>query len=366
MRSVSTLFFLILLLCFSSVYGQTPCVHVSEMPLPTKPANKHSTTNAFVSIRLSVEFLAKGKIGNVRVLDSSPINDLNGLTVSAAKQIKFKPLSTNGRFTTSIREIEYIYTYSSQEWEIRAKSGICDESTPGLTDDEQDQLKLTAARFIRQWTTTHDLRPLIAKWFVPDFVPSFSDEYNDIISEKTFASLTQKDKRRFFVSQLNMTYVMAVIFLSEPESLQCSNPYSPECQAKNRQSILRVFTPQIFDRLEQRKKEHRILETKAEVLAEIDELDRLFSIALPVLKEKNLEQTKEFRQQFKRFEENSFLSFLIKVADKGLELKGLNGQIIISKEQLLFGVETPLLIRLDFVKQGKQFKIFNMGGGDGD
>lgn len=357
--------FLALFLCFTNLRAQHICVHVIDEPLPEKPIDFERKSLTFVSIRLQAEFLSTGKTGQVRIIASSPTNDLNALAIAAARNIKFKPLTKNGKPINASREIEYVYRLQSGSWDIINSTGICLEHVEGLSDDEYDKLRQVTRNFLKQLFKTHDIRPLISNWFIKNWVPVWSDDLFDV-SKEAFELLGPLEKRRLFTSHFNMAYAISVISMSEPPSLQCSNPYLSECEEKKRESFLRIFSANIVERLEQREKMHRQLKTKSEVLTEVAELENFFGLSLPNLKEKNLEQTDDFHDEFLLFEGNRLLAFYIKGPGKDLKLRGAHNKIVISKEQLLFGVETPIFLRIDFVKQGKNFKIFNVGAGDGD
>ena len=95
-------------------------------------------------------------------------------------------------------------------------------------------------------------------------------------------------------------------------------------------------------------------------------LDAVFNEAYPVLKAKRLERTKEFLYWISLFENNRHLAYLVKEGVAEKTYLDSRRRILVKKGEKTFGVETPLLMRIDFVKRGRSFKVFNLGAGDGD
>ncbi|HXG83376.1 MAG TPA: energy transducer TonB [Pyrinomonadaceae bacterium] len=61
------------------------------------------------TVRLRVDFLASGQIGNVSSISGLP-DGLTEQAITAAKQIKFKPAAKNGKSITATKIVEYNFT----------------------------------------------------------------------------------------------------------------------------------------------------------------------------------------------------------------------------------------------------------------
>lgn len=89
---------------------QTRPVRILEQPKPELPKN-YGQLDAQGTIRLKVEFLANGRIGNIFLITRLPVANLDGLAIGAAKKIRFRPKLVDGRPVTSFRMVEYQYSW---------------------------------------------------------------------------------------------------------------------------------------------------------------------------------------------------------------------------------------------------------------
>jgi hypothetical protein len=182
-----------------------------------------------------------------------------------------------------------------------------------------------------------------------------------------FAKLSRSERRRVFFAFWNYLYAHTVITQSKPKNLECYDE-SDECKKKHRMALLRVLTPATVDKIDTRENapDEKTASTKEELYADVKLLESVFSEAYPILKAKRLERTKEFLYWINLFEHDRNLNYLIKPGIAENTYRDRAGRALVKKGEGIYGVETPLLIRVDFVKRGKRFKVFNLGVGDGD
>ncbi len=206
----------------------------------------------------------------------------------------------------------------------------------------------------------------MAAWFIAAFEP-IADEENDLVSDAVFSKLSGAERRRVYFAFWNYLYLQIVISQSTPERLICYDE-SPECEKKKRESQLRVMSPSTAALIEKKEQEPELEKelTKAQLFSYLSSMENVFNEAFPVLQSKKLEKTPEFGYWIKLFEDDWNLNYLVKDGRADKTQRGSDGRILIRKGEPIFGVETPLMIRVDFVKRGRGFKVFNLGPGDGD
>jgi hypothetical protein len=340
---------------------------ITKLPRPQRPSERIILADK-ISVGLLIEFKSDGKLGSVGPYAGGLDRKVDDLVLEAAKAIEFKPKQRNGKPETIERRVNYTYSYTTREWEISPEAGRCLTQSEQLTDAEEDLLKATAKEFVTRLTETHDLRPLVSSWFISNFEPIMGPEF-DFMEESLFNDLTANERRRAFLSFWNYLYMQTVIDQSKPKSLECYDE-SSECNQNRRQALLRVLSPATVARIEAKEKEKDRegdkTRTKAQLFSELSMIENTFDEAFPILRARNLEQTSEFKYWIKLFEDGWQLNYLIKDGRAEKTYKDSKGGTLIHEGEPVFGVETPLLIRVDFVKRGNKFKVFNLGGGDGD
>ncbi|MGQ0542035.1 MAG: TonB family protein [Blastocatellia bacterium] len=113
-------FFLLLLLVLNSsvlAFGLDSPLRISDQPKPELP-KVYGTLDAQGTVRLKVEFLANGEIGNIAVITKTPAANLTELAVQSAKKIKFEPETKNGISISRSIAVSYIYGWGFGGWKI--------------------------------------------------------------------------------------------------------------------------------------------------------------------------------------------------------------------------------------------------------
>jgi TonB family protein len=91
--------------------SQTYTVNVSPVIL-SKPSAAYTDAareNEFEgTVRLRVEFLVNGKVGDINVIEGQPYG-LTAEAVKAAKQIRFRPALEDGSYVTKTEIVEYSF-----------------------------------------------------------------------------------------------------------------------------------------------------------------------------------------------------------------------------------------------------------------
>ncbi len=112
MKSICIHFLLFPILFLSTVVclAQDTPLRVLELPKPELPAG-YGTLDAQGTVRLKVEFLSNGQVGNIVALSKMPVANLTELAVESAKKIKFEPESRAGQKVITNRLIVYGYSW---------------------------------------------------------------------------------------------------------------------------------------------------------------------------------------------------------------------------------------------------------------
>jgi TonB family protein len=128
-------YFLLVLLCLSlapveASAQQTKQLVILEKPAPELP-DKYGTLDVSGTVKLKVEFVSDGKIGNV-VPVSSPHPLLTQRAVEAAKRIKFSPEMQDGVAVTIDKFVEYEYSWNGgwkrPQSEVRPSNPLGDQA----------------------------------------------------------------------------------------------------------------------------------------------------------------------------------------------------------------------------------------------
>jgi len=92
--------------------AQTTPLRILEKPKPELPTY---TGHVEGVVRLKVQFLASGKIGNVDIV-SSLTKELDELATAAAKKIRFEPKMVDGGPVSVARVVEYPFSEENGGW----------------------------------------------------------------------------------------------------------------------------------------------------------------------------------------------------------------------------------------------------------
>ena len=359
--------FLLLILSLSAsvaALAQDRCLRITRIPPPEKPAEKTIAGDQIWN-KLRIEFKSDGSLGTIHPLASGLDRKVDTLVMDAARRIEFVPKRVGYQTVPVKRDIDYGYSFSKSEWTMTPGAGQCLTQTNLLDDSEENRLRATAREFIMAWTDSHDLRPLEDRYFLPGYTAVIDSPDMSPIGEGLFDQLTDGERRNTFMSFWNYAYLGLVLMQSKPRALECWDE-SSECVAKRRESMQRVLNAATVDAILAREKDQKDPKDKAEFLAYIAFFGDVFEKALPTLKKQDLEETAEFKNSMDLLEDDHSLDYFIKsgVADK--DYRDNSGRVVIAKGEKLLGVETPLILRIDFVQRGNTFKVFNIGAGDGD
>ena len=109
--------FFVLLFCGLG-FAQNSPVKILEQPKPELPKD-YGTNDSQGSIVLRIEFLANGKVGEIRII-SSLQKSLNDVALEAAKKIKFEPEVKNGEAVTVTKMVQYSYSWDGG-WKVPAQ-----------------------------------------------------------------------------------------------------------------------------------------------------------------------------------------------------------------------------------------------------
>jgi hypothetical protein len=239
--------------------------------------------------------------------------------------------------------------------------------TPAQVPPKADlkNVGITARSFVTDLAKTHSVSSLLQKWFIKKFEITAIPDVDGAVWDESAKKLPPKKRRRLFLAYWNWLYISTVIHQSKPKSLECYDE-SPECKEKDVKNLLRVFSVADVSLFQKFSGSYKREENESDMFASVPFMESMINKAQPVLQKQNLEQTKEFRYWIKIFEGDRFLGYAVETEIMIESVKDKHNRKIIKKGEIIYSVETPLLIRVDFVKRGKSFKIFNLGVGDGD
>jgi hypothetical protein len=215
------------------------------------------------------------------------------------------------------------------------------------------------------WTRSHDLRRLEDRFLLPRFTSVIGSPDMAPFSEDLFGQMTDSDRRNTFMSFWNYAYLLTVMRRSTPQLAECWD-LTAECEAKRRQFLLSLFPSATVDAVFANQDNYREPADKDELLAYVGSLGDVFEKALPTLKKLDLEQSPEFRSSMELAAQDLSLNYFIEPGTAAQDYRDSNGRVVIAKGEKLFGVETPLLLRIDLVQRGDTYKVFNIAPGGGD
>src|ERR1044072_1753180 len=106
---------LLVIFCLSAAYAEVSAQQAKQLVILEKPApelpDKDVTLDVSGTVKLKVEFLSDGKIGNIEPV-SSPHPLLTQRAIEAAKRIKFSPEMQDGVAVTVDKMVEYEYSWN--------------------------------------------------------------------------------------------------------------------------------------------------------------------------------------------------------------------------------------------------------------
>ncbi len=125
-------YFLLVIFCLAAAAAQVSAQQAKLLAILEKPApelpDKYGTLDVSGTVKLKIEFLSDGKIGDIQPV-SSPHPLLTQRAVEAAKRIKFSPEIQDGVAVTIDKMVEYEYSWNGG-WK-RQQSGIRPANTLG-------------------------------------------------------------------------------------------------------------------------------------------------------------------------------------------------------------------------------------------
>ena len=125
--------FLILLFCFSVIAQENKSLTILEAPLP-EIKEQQKTVDVQGTIRLRVEFLNSGNIGEILPINQLPYGFTDN-AIEAARKIKFKPEVKVSKAITLATVIQYVFSWG-EGWRVEfPKSFVFDNSQ--IKNDEK-------------------------------------------------------------------------------------------------------------------------------------------------------------------------------------------------------------------------------------
>jgi hypothetical protein len=228
-----------------------------------------------------------------------------------------------------------------------------DEAT--VTDQEKKELQEFAKRFVARLLKTRDLRPLIAEFFLNDFMSIPKQDYYEKVSPELYAKLSKNERVRLFVAQENLGYMITLEVMTHANATD-GPPF---------QGMLPVNVARKLNR-------SRLVEgsakftTRKDLLRELIRLERAILEARSFLKRKNLEQSETFLRSVSNFEKSSYLGYRVRASAVDEDFKRQIGLARFTIGQKIFGVDTPILIQLIVAKDAGKLKILTLLPADGD
>jgi len=173
----------------------------------------------------------------------------------------------------------------------------------------EELVRSEARLFVSDIMKTHDVRPLLRKWFFPKFeyIARPEDEYVD--DEPMWRPLTPKERRQVLIASWNVQYAGLLINHSTPKELECYDE-SKACDEMQGKVLRLLFPTAIASAVEHvgRRDPNNV----AELVAAAREWKEVVQKVLPVFKRRHLEKTERFKYWFKLFEEDRLLNYYIK------------------------------------------------------
>lgn len=150
MKAFVTLFFILLLFC-NFVFAQNlQPVRILEKPSGVLKG-KYGNVDVIGTVRVRVEFLDSGKVGQVSLVSGLPYG-ISESAVEAAKQIKFEPAKSNGVPITSHKVLEYAFNLDYKMDFVLAKIYKSDEKSEAIV--QKAIQRLGGERYLNVKTVT--------------------------------------------------------------------------------------------------------------------------------------------------------------------------------------------------------------------
>lgn len=106
---------IVLFFCVAINAQDSPLV-ILDHPKPELPQG-YGSLDAQGAVRLKVEFLSNGQIGNIVAISKMPVANLTELAIDAARRIRFNPEIKSGNKVIINRLVEYSYSWNGF-WKI--------------------------------------------------------------------------------------------------------------------------------------------------------------------------------------------------------------------------------------------------------
>jgi hypothetical protein len=227
-----------------------------------------------------------------------------------------------------------------------------------VTSQEREAIKSVAKRFVRRMMETRDLAPLLNEFFPKDFISLYTKDPYENISDGLYRQLSDKEKIRLFVAQINHSYLMVLEMMSDPDS-----------GTRRESSFRRIFPERIAKMLDPSPETESMVEITnlRQLLDGLVKLEKALVEARVILRRKKLEKTLAFRKDLASSEQDRYgIGYRVRALVGTEPMIDKRGVTRFHPGQKIFRVETPIFYGIIFVKVGENYKILFLGPADGD
>lgn len=228
-----------------------------------------------------------------------------------------------------------------------------------ISSTEKKLAQAKAQHFVKMFQKTRDISPLIPKMFSNSFVPRYGCDLGNS-SPSFYASLSSKERQRFFAVDINAIYLVTVDVLQgtdyineNPKSIALTGILPPEMASRLRSVLAMSDRENLFS-------------DYADFRARLPKIESMLTEARDHLKKSNIEQTAEFQVRLDDKITNSELGYKVELASSGDYSTNCPEFEKIPAQQKLFYVTTPLHFAVVLVNDGGTMKIVALTAADND
>lgn len=230
------------------------------------------------------------------------------------------------------------------------------QDTSIVTEQEKVQIQKFSRRFVSRLLKTRDVSALVPQFFLDDFTAFATQDFFEKVSKDLYAKLTHEERVRVFVAQENLAYIITLGVLANPVPGNTSIP-----------PLKRILHGTIAQKLNRSRLVEGTAEfnNREELLLEVNELEKAIFEARRFLIRRNFEQSPIFLRKVRKFEKDPYLGYRVRASVVGEEAK-LDLGLARFAGQKVFMVDTPILMGLAVLKDGRRLKVLTLLPADGD
>lgn len=230
-----------------------------------------------------------------------------------------------------------------------------------LTEQEKCEAQQAAQHFVKRMQKTRDVSLLFEELFLPDFISHFVSDADESISASLYSQLTQAERRRLFIVQINGSYLITLDVKSGT-----TDNYPADKSGKSAfKNILPAAMAERLRNVAWREGELQFSDYQ-DFQSRLPKIEGVLSEARTYLIKRGIEQTPKFQRSLDDTITGEGINYRVRAyvgSDEIQDCEPLGG---FPANQKFFRVETPLFLGVILVKDGNRMRIVRLTVVDGD